>query len=167
MSRFGGITGRILALTAFFAVASPALTRACDNPALSTGQSLYVPAYSHISHYFSTSKMQTCLLSVTLSVRNTDPHHCIKITRVDYYETGGKLLKACLDSAAVLDPLGTLEFAVPENDASGGSGANFVVKWSADKCTNLPIVESIMIGTRPLEGISFTSRGQVIVDTEK
>jgi hypothetical protein len=48
-------------------------------------------------------------------------------------------------------------------DESGGSGANFIVVWRADKPVNPPLAESVMIGTQGNQGVSFTSRGRPIV----
>jgi len=69
---------------------------------LSEGQTLYVPAYSHI---YSGNRERPFLLTVTLSVRNIDPKHPITITVVDYYETQGKRLKRFLDTEKALKPL--------------------------------------------------------------
>ena len=137
---------------------------ACDRPELSTGQSIYVPAYSHI---YSANNEKPFLLTVTVSIRNTDQHNQIEVTKVEYYETRGHLIVEYLDSTIVLRPFESLRYVVPEKDESGGSGANFIVEWTADKCTNPPVVETIMIGTQTQQGISFTSRGQVIVPSEK
>ena len=159
---------RIIAVYALLLLGSLSAAEAgtCDKPELSIGQTLYVPAYSHISHFYGAKTEQTLLLAVTLSIRNTDRHHQIKITKVDYHETAGELMVEYVDTAVVLGPLGSLRYTVPEHDKRGGSGANFIVEWSAEQCANPPIVESIMISTRPVEGVSFTSRGQVIVDSE-
>jgi len=133
---------------------------ATDASGLSRGQSIYVPAYSHI---YSGNREQPFLLTVTLSIRNIDPRRAITVTVVDYYETQGKLLKHCLEKPIRLAPLESYRFIIPEKDTSGGSGANFIVEWTAKEKTNAPIVESIMIGTQFQQGISFTSRGQVIL----
>jgi len=105
-------------------------------------------------------------LTVTLSIRNIDPNHQIKITLVDYYETQGKLLKKYIDKPTILNPLESLRYVIPEKDKSGGSGANFMVKWQSDKFVNPPIIESIMIGTQSQQGVSFTSRGQEVLTSE-
>lgn len=131
-----------------------------DVAALSDGQSIYVPAYSHI---YSGDRELPLMLTVTLSIRNTDPARSIKITRVDYYETQGTLLKRYLIDPVVLGPMESLRYVIPEGDKSGGSGANFLVNWSAEQPCNPPVVESIMISTKSQQGISFTSRGQVLV----
>ena len=137
---------------------------AADNKIeLSKGQRMYVPAYSHI---YSGNKERPFLLTVTLSIRNIDPTHLIKITLVDYYETQGKLLKKYVDKPVTLNPLESLRYVIPEKDKSGGSGANFILEWHSDKPVNQPIIEAIMIGTQSSQGVSFTSRGREIISSE-
>ena len=130
---------------------------------LSNGQLVYVPAYSHI---YSGDKEKPFHLTVTLSIRNIDPNNPIKITLVDYYETQGKLLKRYIDEPKILNPLESLRYVIPEKDKSGGSGANFMVRWQSDKPVNPPIIESVMIGTQQQQGVSFTSRGQEVLPSE-
>ncbi len=130
---------------------------ATDTSSLSKGQDIYVPAYSHIYHG---NKETPLLLSVTLSIRNIDTNNPIKITKVDYFETEGVLVKQYISKSLTLGPLGSERFIVPQKDNTGGSGANFIVTWEADLPTNPPIIESVMIGTQSQLGISFTSRGQ-------
>ncbi len=77
-----------LALLIFLSMVS--LIYAQENNGLSNGQTVYVPAYSHI---YSGNKETPSLMAVTLSIRNTDPNHPIKIFVVDYYETQGELVK--------------------------------------------------------------------------
>ncbi len=126
---------------------------------LSTAQTIYVPAYSHI---YSGNNERPFLLTVILSIRNIDPEHQIEITKVDYYETQGVILKNFINKPVSLKPLESSRYIIPERDKSGGSGANFIVEWKSDRLVNPPIVESIMIGTQTQQGISFTSRGRVI-----
>jgi len=142
---------------------SPPPLLADDKIGLSDGQALYVPAYSHI---YSGNRERPFLLAVTLSIRNIDASHSIKITRVDYYETQGKLLKKYLDKPVVLNPLESIRYVIPEKGKSGGSGANFIVEWKSDNFVNPPLVESIMIGTQSQQGVSFTSRGRVIATSK-
>lgn len=130
---------------------------------LSVGQTIYVPAYSHI---YSGDKERLFLLTVTLSIRNIDPANQIVIILADYYETQGKLLKNYIPSPVALNPLESLRYVIPERDESGGSGANFIIQWKADKPVNPPIVESIMIGTQNQQGVSFTSRGREVIMSE-
>jgi hypothetical protein len=129
----------------------------------STGQLVYVPAYSHI---YSGDKERAFLLTVTLSIRNIDPHHSIQVVLADYYETQGELLKGFIEKPATLKPLESLRYVIPERDKSGGSGANFLVKWRSNVPVTPPILETIMIGTQNQQGISFTSRGREILPSE-
>lgn len=124
-----------------------------------TGQTVYVPAYSHIYHG---NRAAELLLSVTLSIRNIDLDTPITVSVVDYYETQGKLLKHFLNAPVTLGPLGSERYIIQQNDSTGGSGANFIVVWAAEKPTNPPIIETVMIGTQSQLGISFTSRGQAL-----
>ncbi len=137
----------------------PAMLPADDEPPLSTGQTVYVPAYSHI---YSGNREQPFLLTITLSIRNIDPNHSISISKVDYYETQGKRLKQYLEKPAILNALESTRYIIPQKDKSGGSGANFIVVWNAQKAVNPPIIETVMIATQSQQGISFTSRGQAI-----
>ncbi len=129
-----------------------------DGPELSSGQTVYVPAYAHIYHG---SQKKPFYLTITLSVRNTDPRGSLTVTVIDYYDTKGKLLTRHLDEPVVIGPLGTLEVVVEEKGDDGGSGDNFLVRWRAGQPINPPLVEAVMIGTASAQGISFTSRGVV------
>ncbi len=122
-------------------------------------QTVYVPAYSHIYHG---DREIPFYLTVTLSVRNTDPSHPMRVVSVDYYDTDGKLLKSYLTGEARLGPLGSTRYVVKESDRSGGSGANFIVKWKADTPVTEPIIEAVMVSTASQQGLSFSSRGQAI-----
>lgn len=133
--------------------------RATELLPLTKGQTVYVPAYSHIYHG---NKETPLLLSVTLSIRNIDPNNSLTITAVNYHETEGPLVKEYIKEPIVLGPLGSDRFIVPQKDTSGGSGANFIVEWYSEEPINPPIIESVMIGTQSQLGISFTSRGQAV-----
>ena len=153
-----------LFLFMFFAVSIVSTFAYADNTILlSKGQAIYVPAYSHI---YSGDRERPFLLTVTVSIRNTDPNQPIKITTVDYYETQGNLLTKFMETPVTLKPLESIRYVIPEKDKAGGSGANFIVEWKSDKFVNPPIVESVMIGTRSGQGVSFISRGQAINTTE-
>jgi hypothetical protein len=99
---------------------------------------------------------------VTLSIRNVDLRRSLTLSAVDYYETQGKLIKKYLAQPTVLGPLESVRFIVPQKDKAGGSGANFIVVWSSQTAINPPLIETVMIGAESQQGISFTSRGQVI-----
>lgn len=125
----------------------------------SKGQTVYVPAYSHIYHG---NREAALLLAVTVSIRNISPQRTLTVTAVDYYDTKGAVVRKFLNKPLLLGPLGSERFVVPENDTAGGSGANFIVKWHSSEPISAPIIESIMIGTQNQLGVSFTSRGEPI-----
>ncbi len=132
-----------------------------EETGVSSGQTVYVPAYSSIYH----SDLKWDLyLSITLSIHNIDPLHNIVIESIDYFNTRGTLIHRYLKNNApmVLRPMETYNIAIKEKDDRGGIGANFIVRWKAQSKVNNPIVETIMIGTKGQQGISFTSRGVAI-----
>lgn len=123
------------------------------------GQTVYVPVYSHIY----AEGGQPHLLETTLSVRNLDPSHSISLKSVKYFDTEGALIKQYLDQKIVLAPLATAAFLVEKQDASGGSGANFIVVWDADEPVYEPLIEAVMVGFSDARSISFTSQGRALV----
>lgn len=125
----------------------------------SRGQTVYVPIYSHIYHGI---KTRSFALTVTVSVRNVDPKASFTLTSVDFYDTDGRFLRHLLDKPLVVGPLATKEFIIEERDESGGSGANFLVRWTAEAPLNPPLIEAVMIGTSSNQGVSFLSKGLVI-----
>ena len=131
---------------------------------LSSGQTLYVPVYSHISHgnLDGRGKPAELLLSSMLSLRNTDLAHPITVTSARYYDTDGKLLREYLSRPLVLAPMGSSELFVEHKDKSGGSGANFVVEWISDKPVNPPIIETVNAYFFGTQSVAFTSPGRPI-----
>lgn len=86
----------------------------------------------------------------------------IVVQTVRYFDTKGKEVKSYLDKPVRLPALGTTEVLVERDDASGGSGANFLVEWYANNPVTEPIIEAVMIDTNSQQGISFARRGSVI-----
>lgn len=130
---------------------------------LSQGQLVYAPVYSHI--YIGDRERQF-MLAVTLSIRNTDPDDAITITQVTYFNSQGKILEEYLEDPVTLGKMSATRYVVHESDKAGGSGASFLVEWEASKAVNPPIIETVMIGAKTQQGISFTSRGQVIEEKQ-
>ena len=126
---------------------------------LSSGQTFYVPIYSHI---YSGVKGRPFDLAATLSIRNTNLRNPITLVSVKYYDSDGKLVEDYLSQSKQLKALVTTRYIITEGDKTGGSGANFIVVWKSDQKVNPPIIEAVMIGTHSGQGISFVSRGQVI-----
>ncbi len=109
------------------------------------GQTLYLPIYSHMlyGNLGKSGKASYVLLSALVSIRNTDTKRPLRVLSARYYDTQGKSLGERVPTPVVLPPLGTLELFIELNDASGGSGANFVVKWDAEQAISPPLVESL------------------------
>ena len=131
---------------------------------LSSGQTVYVSIYSHV---FTGPKERPFNLAAMLSIRNTDIHNPITILSAEYFDNNGKSLKEYAPKPIKLSPLASHHFSIKESDDAGGFGANFIVKWKAAKEINAPIIESVMIGARSGQGISFVSQGKVIAENTK
>lgn len=130
-----------------------------DTVTLASGQTLYVPVYSHI---YMVQEGRTINLTTTLSIRNTDRAQPMILTAVDYYDSQGNLVSNYLENPAQIDPLASAEFVVPQEDTSGGIGASFLVEWVAQTELSDPVVEAVMINTQGNQGLSFVSPGRVI-----
>lgn len=141
------------------AAASPRCSWSASEVRLSKGQTLYVPVYSNV---FSGPKKRPFQLAATLSIRNTDLSAPFRVTTIDYYDTNGKRVRRYLEKPLFVGPLASTYVHLEEKDESGGFGANFIVRWEADRVINAPVVECVMIGATSGQGISFVSPGQEI-----
>ncbi len=130
----------------------------------SAGESLYLPIYSHIWHGDLDSKGQPVktLVSISVSIRNTDPVNPIRILSAQYYDTDGKKIKEYMPSSRVVAPMATLELFIPRSDDTGGSGANFVISWKSDVPASPPIVEGIHANLPAGRSIIFTTSARPI-----
>jgi hypothetical protein len=122
-------------------------------------QTLYVPVYSHV---YTGDRALPFNLAATLGIRNTDPASPLTVTRVNYHDSNGRLVKRYLAGPLTLPPQGSTSFYLKERDTSGGFGAHFIVAWESAREINEPIVESVMIGARSGQGISFVSPAREI-----
>ena len=132
------------------------------------GQVLYLPVYSHVWHgdVDSDGQPTKTLVSVSVSIRNTDPTKSIRITSAQYFDTDGKKLREYIPAPKTIAPMGTVELFIPRSDDTGGSGANFVIAWKSDVNVNAPIVEAFHAQLSSSgRSISFTtSARQIFVD---
>jgi hypothetical protein len=132
----------------------------------SMGQMLYLPIYSHIWHG-EISKLnmpEKTLVSVSISVRNIDPNKSIRILSAKYFDTQGNQLREYVTAPLNVGPMGTYELFVPRSDDTGGSGANFVIRWQADKPTNPPVVQALHANFPVGRSIAFTTSAVVMPD---
>ncbi|MGE5505700.1 MAG: DUF3124 domain-containing protein [Actinomycetota bacterium] len=144
-----------------------AVAVAGDGPALAKGQTVYVPVYSHVLHgnQDKSGTPSQWLMAAMLSVRNTDPDNAMAVRSVRYYDSHGKLIREYPVAAVRLEPMGTTEVFVEHKDNAGGSGANFLVVWDADKPINPPIVETVHTYFYGTQSTAFVSRGQPLLPT--
>ena len=125
------------------------------------GQLVYVPAYSHV---YAGDRRQAVDLATTLSIRNTDARDSIRVTSVHYVGSRGEAIRSYLDAPRVLGPYATADFVVDQSDRTGGSGASFLVEWTAESPVASPVVEAVMINTSGQQGISFVTEGRVVAE---
>jgi hypothetical protein len=135
-----------------------------DMPAQSRGQTLYVPVYSQVWHgnRDGSGQPSLVLLSAMLSIRNTDPAHAITLRSARYYNDDGKLVREFLTAPQTLGPLQATELFVELKDTTGGTGASFLVAWSADQAVNPPVVETVHTYFFGNQSAVFASPGRVI-----
>jgi len=125
----------------------------------SKGEALYLPVYSHIWHGEAgrDGKPARTLVSVSVSIRNTDPANAIRVTSAQYYDTDGRKLKEYFPKPVVIGPMGTREIFISRSDDTGGSGANFVVIWSADAAVSPPVVQAMHVDLPGGRSVVFTT----------
>lgn len=130
----------------------------------SNGQVLYLPIYSHIWHgdVDSKARPKKTLVSVSVSIRNTDTRKTITVTSAQYFDTDGKRLREYITTPKTIGPMGTFELFVPRSDDAGGSGANFLITWKSDANVNVPVVEALHVDLPAGRAIVFTTTARPI-----
>ncbi len=116
---------------------------------------VYIPIYSDI---YSVDRLKSTLLTATLSIRSTSLVDTTYINDIDYYDTNGKKVKSFIDQTLILGPMQSIDYVIERDDNSGGTGANFLVTWGAEKNTK-PLFQAVMIGTSGQHGLSFIVDG--------
>lgn len=130
-----------------------------NNLKLVRGQILYMPVYSNIPHDSDSSKFN---MSAFVAFHNTDFNNKIRLQKVQYFDTKGRLVHDfLLDQIKELSPLETIDFYIPHRD-QGGTGANFLIEWRSDSLVSEPLVESITINLVWQNTIGILSQGKVI-----
>jgi hypothetical protein len=137
----------------------PLFARAEADRKLSSGETLYVPVYSNV---YSGPKANPLQLATMLSIHNIDPKYPITVLKADYYDSNGNFVESYVKKPINLKPFAHTFVYLKEYDVRGGPGANFIVKWRAEKKVNQPIVEALMLDTKA--GVSFSSTGQIITE---
>lgn len=162
LQHFSSSTGRRLLIMAVVAGASAALAEGIEPS--SKGQTVYVPIYSEIRHGNTSAagKPDTTLMSVLVSVRNTDPTNSIRIVSAPYYNTDGVLIRNSVTSPKVIAPFGTFEIFVELRENLGGSGANYAIRWDAATAVSPPTIEALHSRFQAGYSVAFISRGRAI-----
>lgn len=151
------ITGALIALAS--------LPPAMAAEPLSSGQTLYLPVYSHIWHgdrVIDGKYPLKSLVSALVSIRNTSLKVPIRVSTARYYSTEGKMLREFITSPRTIAPMGTLELFIEQKEADGGSGANFVIAWDAAAPTNAPIVEAVHADIKGHRTLTFITSAHPI-----
>ena len=130
-----------------------------SRPASKT-QSLYLPVYSHMlyGNLGKSGKASQVLLSTLVSIRNTDSKRPLRILSARYYDTMGRLLGERVSAPVTLPPLGTHELFVELNDSSGGSGANFIIRWEGESSISQPLVEGLHVNMDGGKAVIFMTQ---------
>ena len=119
----------------------------------------YVPTHSSIRAGDGRTRID---LAVTLSIHNASETRPLILRRIDYYDGAGRLVQAYLAAPVAVRPFGTVEIFVAKNDIRAGTGANFLVGWSAETDIAEPVIEAVMIGDFGNQSYSFVSLGRRI-----
>ncbi|WP_417860747.1 DUF3124 domain-containing protein [Winogradskyella sediminis] len=125
---------------------------------LESGKS-YLSVYSQIYSY-SQHKMYS--LTAMISIRNTSATDSIYLSKVDYFDTHGALLKTYITKPVYLKPMETLDIIIDEVDDTGGTGGNFIFDWQIPKKCPEPIFEGVMTSTSGQQGLSFLTQAKRI-----
>jgi len=120
---------------------------------------VYVPIYSDI---YIDATTQKSLLAATLSIRNTSHTDSIFISKIDYYNTGGDLVRSYVSNTISIEPMATVNYVIEKEDDTGGPGANFIVELSARSQDVKPLIQAVMLGQDGNTGFSFVTDGYSI-----
>ena len=161
-SDFAAFGGRLAATLSLLGTLSTALAEGIEPP--TRGQTVYVPIYSAIRHgnLSSSGAPESTLMSVLVSVRNTDPSNSIRIVAAPYYNTDGALIRNSVPVPKIVPPFGTFELFVELRENAAGSGANYAIKWDAATPVSPPTIEALHTRFQAGYSMAFISRGRAI-----
>jgi hypothetical protein len=120
---------------------------------------VYVPIYSDI---YASQQDQKILLAATLSIRNTSENDSLFISRIDYFNTEGNLVRSYIDNLISLPPMATINYVIEKEDDTGGPGANFIVELNSRNRKIKPLIQAIMVGYGGNKAFSFSTDGYSI-----
>lgn len=117
---------------------------------------VYVPIYSDI---YANQTDQKVLLSATLSIRNTSEIDSLFISRIDYFDTGGNVVRSYVENLISLPPMATINYVIEKEDDTGGPGANFIVELSAEHRNVKPLIQAVMVSYVGNKAFAFSVDG--------
>lgn len=140
-----------------------------EAPALSKGQTLYLPIFTFIWHGNMNKQgyPEKAPASTLVSIRNVDPARSVRVISARYHDTAGKLLKEYVNSPRTIGPLATYELYVEKRDMTGGSGANFLIEWQADSPVNPLLVEAVHADIQGHRTFSFITTARPVAPEAK
>jgi len=124
---------------------------------------IYIPIYSDI---YGDQQNQKILLAATLSIRNTSYNDSLVISKINYFNTKGELVRSYIETFISLPPMATINYVIEKEDDTGGSGANFVVELSSKSKDVKPLIQAIMIGYTGNKAFSFSTDGYSIKNSK-
>ena len=129
---------------------------------LSTGSTIFVPAYRGFYQVYGTSRDSYALTS-TFFLFNIDPMQTIEILFIDFYDSSGKLLKHLIDAPLLVKPRHSTEITMqPRTQPEEGCASYLTIRWKSNQPTDTPIAEVLMVGQVMNRGVSFSTRGCVV-----
>jgi hypothetical protein len=119
----------------------------------------YLSVYSQI---YSRTEHSRHDLTATVSMRNMNTSDTVYISKAQYFDTKGKLIRTYFEKNIFIAPMETVEIVIDEDDRTGGTGANFLFDWQIKEGVIEPYFEGVMISTTGQQGLSFTTQGKRI-----
>jgi len=133
--------------------------RKIDRTKMAFQDTLYVPIYSDI---YVDQRNQNTLLAATLSIRNTSYVDSLIISKIEYFNTTGDLVRSYVENSISIPPMATINYVVEKDDDTGGPGANFIVVINSRNREVNPLIQAVMIGESGNKGFAFTTNGHSI-----
>jgi len=130
-----------------------------DAATLKYKEIVYLPIYSDIYHLDGTKRF---LLTSTASIRNISLKDSAYVLNAVYNDSYGKQLRSFVTKTILLKPLESIEYVIEDAEDKGGAGASFILEWGGTRYSGQMLIQSVMIGTAGQQGISFTTKGEVI-----
>jgi len=125
---------------------------------LSTGSTIFVPAYRSFYQIYGSTRDSYALTSTVL-LFNIDPKQGIEVLSVDFFDSSGKLLKNLIDAPLLIKPRNSKEITIQPRTQPEDCGAHLIVRWKSNQPANAPVVEVLMVGQVLNRGISFSTQG--------